>query len=161
MQIDPSFLKLLQERYAYVEWQSARTETVELQLRDFTGDELPGWTLSRGSARGENGVRVTRGIWTNQRNAERLLDVEVITTASESAARAHLLDILGDMQGPLGTRLPPDAGIGDIAFTLGGESAIMFARGAVVVRVRNAGRAVESVQPEAKVIDDWVRGSRR
>jgi hypothetical protein len=161
MQIDPNFLKLLQERYAYVEWQSARAESTDVQLREFRGDELPGFTLSRRSSREDDGARVTRGIWTSEGNAERVLDIEVISTASESVARERLLDLLGDMQGPVGTRLPTGAGIGDVAFTLGGESAIMFARGASVVRIRNAGRAIEGVSAQAKLIDAWVQQARR
>ena len=75
-------------------------------------------------------------------------------------AKEYLLSVLGDMQGPAATR--GGAGSpGDIAFRLGGDSAIAFVRGRVVVRLRNAGKPVVPLTAQAAAIDAWLQKGAR
>jgi hypothetical protein len=162
MAIDSGYLEYLQKQYAFAEWRVTDSGADGVQEIDaFTGKELPGWTLRRGSRRvGDDGVALVRGIWSRASESDaRLVDVEVWLCASPSAAREYLLGVLGDMQGPAAARVEPPA-LGDIAFALGGESAVVFARGRAVVRVRNAGREVSSVAAEAKQLDGWLTGGK-
>ena len=128
----------------------------------FSGTELPGWTLRRGSRRtGDDGIPLVRGIWALAAGDDaRLLDVEIWLCASPTAAREYLLSVLGDMQGPVASRVDADAP-GEVAFRLGGDSAIAFARGRAVVRVRNAGPKVASVAAESMQLDSWLQGKGR
>ncbi|MGQ0650240.1 MAG: hypothetical protein ACT4P7_22085 [Gemmatimonadaceae bacterium] len=158
MQIDPGYLTVLRERYRFAEWSEPAGDSDVVQgIESFRGNELPGWTLRRGTRTSPyEDVTLVRGIWSSTRAGtkvdERALDVELFICKTPAAARELLLSVLGDMQGPPASRLPPGS-IGDVAFHLGGDSAIMFARANLVARVRNAGRVVSGVMTEASVID--------
>lgn len=158
MPIDPAYLEQLRARYAFQEWQTGERDDVAQELDAFRGRELPGWTLVRTSRRTDpDGVPVLRGIWSRGSAAEdRVLDVEVWQLTSPATARAFLLSVLGDMQGPLASRMD-NAGPGDVAFRLGGDSLVAFARGRVVARLRNAGRQVAPVAEEAAALDAWLQ----
>ena len=161
MQTDPGYLAVLRERYRYAEWsEAAAANSVVQRMESFRGTELPGWTLRRGTRTTPfGGVTLVRGIWSasaaGDQGDDRALDVELLVCTNSAAARELLLSMLGDMQGPAATRLSAGS-IGDVAFHLGGDSAIMFARANVVVRVRNAGRLVLSVAKEAAAMDALV-----
>jgi hypothetical protein len=160
MPLDPAYLEYLQRQFAFAEWRvSDGAADVAQSVEAFTGKELPGWTLRRGTRRtGEDGVPLIRGIWSlSPDNDTRLLDVEVWLCGTPAAAREYLLSVLGDMQGPVASRADGGAP-GEVAFRLGGDSAMAFARGRAVVRVRNAGRQVSSVATEAAQLDSWLQG---
>jgi hypothetical protein len=166
MQTDARYLELLRDRYQFADWEgdTGSPQGPELRIIPFTGDELPGWTLQRGTrGTGMQNVPMVRGIWVSARGeADRALDVEVFQCSSAAAAREYLLVLLGDMQGPVAGRLPPGS-LGDVGFHLGNDSAVAFVRGNLVVRIRNAGRKVGSVAAEAAAIDARIvrgRGAR-
>lgn len=162
MQTDPAYLEFLRTRYAFAEWRTPDAADAVQDLEGMSGKELPGWTLRRATRQqGLDGVRLVRSIWATAAGGEdRLLDVEVWLCASPTEARTVLLSVLGDMQGPVGSRVT-DGAPGDVAFRLGGDSALAFARGRAVVRIRNAGRQVVPVTAEAAAIDGWLLGKGR
>lgn len=160
MPIDPAYLEQLQRRHTFAEWQVPKVSEPVQPPEGFSGRELPGWNLRRtGRPPATDGVTSIRGLWTPAKGGdEPMLDVEVWLCATPADARAWLLALLGDMQGPVGDRVP-DGGPGEVAFRLGGGSAVLFARGQAVVRLRNAGRQVVNVGAEATAIDQWLRGA--
>jgi hypothetical protein len=79
--------------------------------------------------------------------------VQIIERPSLGAARETLLELLGDVESSAIKRRA-DLPIGDVAF--GQEFILMFARGNLVVVVRNAGRKVVPVLDVARQVDAVV-----
>jgi hypothetical protein len=154
---DIGLLSVLKERYRFDEWKDARSE-VPSQRREppaLSGSEFPGWRLARQSRRAPavTGVRsFLRSTWQGA-TPDRLLSVDLYECDTAAAARETLLRQLAEFQGPPLTALP---GIGDVAFAMPGETAIVFARGHVVAALRNAGRSVEPLGNEARILDELI-----
>lgn len=153
MQLHDAHADYLRERYKFNEWQSGQSADT------LTGDairegSLPGWHLSRTSRELlDDEINLTRTVWTRDPgNLDSMIVVEVFRCSSATRARQYLLQVLGDMQGPVAVRQTPPT-VGEIAFALGANSATIFARANVVVRVRNGGRTVVDTAAEARAID--------
>lgn len=158
MQRDAPYTQYLERRFGYDAWKTAGGAEVAtgLPLPVFNGDELHGWALDRTSrSRQPDGTPLVRAFWIGAANPEQVLDVEVFERDGCCAAREYVLTLLGDMQGARASREPEES-LGDVAFRLG-ESAVVFARRNLVVRIRNAGSAiVDGVEP-ARVLDEQLR----
>ena len=159
MQRDAPYTRYLEQRFGYDAWKATGGAEVAtgLPLPDFSGDELGGWTMDRSSrSRQPDGTPLVRAIWICAADPEQVLDVEVFEREGCCAAREYVLILLGDMQGARASREPEES-LGDVAFRLG-ESAVVFARRNLVVRIRNAGSTiVDSVQP-ARILDERLAG---
>ena len=155
MSREAPYTEYLERRYEYNAWKTPPgvESQAGLCLPAFCGDELPGWKLQR-TARSQqpDGTPLVRGFWVADHDANRVLDVEVFDRDAARGAREYVLTLLGDMQGSAAAREPADS-LGDVAFRVG-DSAVVFARRNLVVRIRNAGCAVASGIPAARVLDD-------
>jgi hypothetical protein len=155
MQRDAPYTRYLERRFGYDAWKADTGAEVAtaLPLPAFSGDELLGWTMNRISrTRQPDGTPLVRAFWVGVANPDAVLDVEVFEREGCCAAREYVLTLLGDMQGARASREPQES-LGDVAFRLG-DSAVVFARRNLVVRIRNAGAAVvDGVEP-ARVLDE-------
>lgn len=160
MQREAHYTDYLERRYEYSAWKAAADveSQTHLTMPAFRGDELPGWSLQRASkSRQLDGTPLVRGFWVADGDPERVLDVEVFDCSRACGARAFMLTLLGDMQGATASREPAES-LGDVAFRLGGDKAVVFARRNVVVRIRNAGNAVASGIAPARALDNRLTG---
>jgi hypothetical protein len=147
--------KQLQERFDFAAWKEAPSGAAEISTRGLieVGSELGGWTARRVQPVNVPGARAAHlSMWQQGASAENLLRLDVTEAPSASAAREVVLELLGQFQSPEIRRLP-DPPAGELAFGAPGETVILFARGNVVVMVRNAGRRVVAVTDFAHVVD--------
>lgn len=143
--------ELLRQKHNFSEWRGEAGAGPVIRDFGLTGDELTGWELVR--TKRQDALRPPRLDTFWQRAGEPteiLLGVHVTECASVVAAREALLDALGDFQSP-GVGRRTDLGIGDVAF--GDGSVLLFARGNLMVLVRNAGRQVDPVIEPARTLD--------
>jgi hypothetical protein len=155
MHRDAAYSEFLERRFGYHAWKTppAGGSEIGLPLPAFAGTELPGWTLRRTArSRQPDGTPLERAIWVGAANPEQVLDVEMFERDGLCAAREYVLTLLGDMQGAAAQREPAES-LGDVAFRLG-NSAVVFARRNIVVRIRNAGSAIASGIEAARMLDD-------
>jgi hypothetical protein len=142
----------LEQRHRYSEWAGRSEVPSDRRLRRFTflGDELPGWALERGERReaGPTPARVT-GFW-RRGDPKAVLRVDVFECVSLDAAHKYLIDALGEFESAAIARRT-DAKLGDVAF--GTNTVALFARGNLVVLVRNAAREVVPVTEIAQALD--------
>ncbi len=144
----------LKERHRFSEWTGRTSVSKERRVEHlaFTGRELPGWAFERAQRlRGAEPPRLT-GFW-RRGTSEAVLRVDVFECSSVDAAHEYLIDALDEFQSS-GMRRWTEAGFGDVAF--GTDTVALFARGNVVVVVRNAGGDVTSVTAAAQAIDALV-----
>jgi hypothetical protein len=163
MQNDEGYKSHLEARYQFAAWQapSKGVQGSSAQAPDPTSLQVPGWRLVRRSeSQPQAGVAVSRSMWEGAAGsgpargvAGRLLNLEIATCRTPAEARQYLLSLLGDMQGPVAIR-DKDGVLGEVSFALGGDTALLFVRGSVAVRMRNGGREVVTLREAAKAIDD-------
>jgi hypothetical protein len=160
--MDETVRKQLQARFDFASWKQAPSEAAEISTRGLiqVGSELGGWTARRVQAVTVSGARgAYQSMWQQGASAETLLRLDVIEAVSAAAAREVVLELLGQFQSPEIRRLPASPP-GDLAFGAPGDTVMLFARGNVVVMVRNAGRAVVAVADFAHAVDgSLVRGT--
>jgi hypothetical protein len=138
----------LKEQHRFSEWAGRSTLPRERRVEApaFTGKELPGWTLER-----------TKGQTTFWRRgtSDAVVRIDIFAGESVDAAHEYLVDALGEFESSA-IRRRTDAAIGDVAF--GTETVTLFARGNLVVVVRNAGREIVPVTAIARAVDAAVVG---
>ncbi|HVR99124.1 MAG TPA: hypothetical protein VMW27_21070 [Thermoanaerobaculia bacterium] len=146
-------LEQLKKRHRYDEW-SGGTEgqgSGASQVLRVPEDLLPQWRLHHADVLRQEGLPpMTQSIWT--RGKDEALSVEIWECASTAAARELLLTLLGEFESPLVERITGPGSVGDVSFGQG-EHMLLFARGNVVVQVRNAGRELVPVADPAREID--------
>lgn len=147
---------LLRRQHNFVDWQGAGEDTGGPPLRgfEFKGDELPGWEPVK--ARRNEALQPPRldTFWRPRDDPQgTLLGVHVLECASVPAAREALLEALADFQSAAISRRT-DLDVGDVVF--GQEFLLVFARGNLVVFVRNAGRHVVPVLEPARFLDAHI-----
>ena len=148
--------ELLRKRHNFVDWQGAAEDTGAPSLHglEFRGDELPGWEAVK--SRRKEALQPPRldTFWRPKGDtAGTLLGVHVIECASVPAAREALLEALADVQSAAINRRT-DLDVGDVVF--GQEFMLIFARGNLVVFVRNAGPHVVPVLEPAQTLDAHI-----
>lgn len=142
----------LESRYEFATWREVQaTEPGLVGIGfQFRGDELDGWALHRA-----RDVRVAGlppaiySIWAPAGEGTGLIAVDVWECATGELARAQLLRMLGEFQGPDLERLPAP---GDVAFGFG-TTAVLFARGNYVVQLRSVEREPIEALPLAESFD--------
>jgi hypothetical protein len=151
--MDAGQKRYLEERYSAKKWHG-RSQYAKRTIKNFTfaGSELRGWKIQR-MERDEN-VKppVLHSIWFRSEAAAEILSIDLWECPSIKTAHDQLLEVLanmqsGDIEGPTSTKAP-----GDVAFGLA-DTMILFARGNLVVLIRNAGRQVVVVRAIATGID--------
>jgi hypothetical protein len=156
MALHPEQRQTLEREHGFAEWRGDSGEGPVGQGVSgfkFKGDELPGWELTK--ARRNEALDPPRydTFWRPSEGGDALLGVQIIERPSLGAARETLLELLGDVESSAIKRRA-DLPIGDVAF--GQEFILMFARGNLVVVVRNAGRKVVPVLDVARQVDAVV-----
>lgn len=156
MALPPELRESLRRRHNFVDWQGADETAGGPPLRGlgFKGDELPGWEPVK--ARLNEALQPPRldTFWRPKGDTEgTLLGVHVIECASVPAAREALLEALADFESAAIDRRT-DLDVGDVVF--GQEFMLVFARGNLVVFVRNAGRHVVPVLESARILDAHI-----
>lgn len=156
-----SYLDVLKERYRFDEWKEAGTAGGErMDPLTFSGDEFPGWRLTRQARREPSGhPPFVRTIWQGS-SPDNILGIDVFECASPAEAREYLLHRLGEFQGPTLERAD-SLGAGDIAFATPGETVVVFSRGRNVAVLHNGGRRVESLGGVASALDRLLGGGDR
>lgn len=155
MALHPEQRKLLERQHDFAEWQGVDT-TVGPTIRGFAlkGDELPGWALAKSRRNDALDPPRLDTFWRPAEGSpETLLGIQVIERPTVAAAREALLGVLADVQSAAIVRRT-DLHIGDVLF--GQELLLVFARGNLVVLVRNAGPKVVPVVAVAQAVDAVV-----
>lgn len=145
----------LQERYDFASWRDVRATEPSLVGIGFrlTGAELPGWRLHRArTVRVAGAAPAVLSIWRPAGAGQGLLSVDVYESSTAESARAQLLRLLGEFQGPNLERLPS---VGEVAFRAG-TGAIAFVRGNYTVQVRSVEREPVDVAAVAERLDQHL-----
>jgi hypothetical protein len=124
---------------------------------DMTGGELPGWRVVRADRAFEGGgeAHVHLLLAPVHGDADHRLRVETWQLPSRERAHEYLAGLLARLEGGPPPRLdPPPAG--DVAFAGSNRYALAFARGNLVVRLRNAGLDLIPVEAAAAALDAWL-----
>jgi len=122
---------------------------------DFEGSELVEWTLER-MDRDERVKPVTiHSLWRREETGSELLAVDIFECASVKAAHDQLIETLGEIESNAVERRSGKNAIGDVAFGLN-DTMVLFARGNLVVWIRNAGRPVVKVGALARSLDKML-----
>jgi hypothetical protein len=143
----------LKQQHRFSEWagRGALPQGRRAEPPALTGKELPGWTLERTDQHKTFWRRGGAG----GRTSDAVVRVDIFALDSVQAAHEYLVDALGEFESSA-MRRRTDANIGDVAF--GTEAVMLFARGNLVVVVRNAGREIVPVTAIARAVDAVVLG---
>ena len=159
---DASKRAWLKERHRFSEWAGRSTLPKErsVEAPRLAGTELRGWTLERAERREVTGPVAPARHTTFWRGEppEAVVRIDVFVCTSVDAAHEYLIDALGEFESNA-VRRRADAPYGDVAF--GTETVALFARGNLVVVVRNVGREVVPVADVARAVDALVLGERQ
>jgi hypothetical protein len=156
MALHPEERARLEKQHNFAAWRGTDVAGGPI-ARDlaFKGDELPGWELLKSKRNDALDPPRLETFWRPADGApDVLLGIRVIERPSLAAAREALLAVLADVQSAAVVRRA-DMNLGDVVF--GQEMMLAFARGNVVVLVRNAGRGVVTVVEVARAVDAVVR----
>jgi hypothetical protein len=155
MALHPEQRAQLEKQHNFAAWQGTEVAggPITRDLR-FKGDELPGWGLLKSKQNDALDPPRLETFWRPADGApDVLLGIRVIERPSVAAAREALLAVLADVQSAAIVRRT-DLNLGDVLF--GHEMMLAFARGNVVVVVRNAGPRALPVIEAARAVDAVV-----
>jgi hypothetical protein len=142
MRMNSTMLDRLEARFDFESWRDSNTLGPNLFVwRLFlSGTELPGWQAARIDVLTFEGWPPgIQSVWTPESDGtDTLLRLDLFQCTSAADAKWFLLRTLGEFQSP---RLARRGRPGDVVFSMG-EAAVRFARGNLVVTVRNAGARV-------------------
>lgn len=145
----------LQDRYDFGAWRAVDEtgpSVVGIGFR-FRGDELEGWRVHRARTVQVVGAPpATLSVWTPADGGGGLLAVDVYESPTGEGARAQLLRLLGEFQGPV---LERESEPGEVAFRAG-EGAILFVRGNYTALVRSVEREPVELGPIAARLDQHI-----
>ena len=152
-------LEWLAERYDFASWRdvparASRQEEPFIWHFALFGREIVGWTAHRiQRVTLPSGVSANYSIWRpNTGETNSLLAVDAFELTSREEARAYLLELLGEFQGPpLSRRDAPGA----VAFATD-DTALVFVRANVVFFVRSAERVPAPVGAVARQLDLYL-----
>jgi len=164
------FIDSLKERFGFDDWAMPETRDVNVFLLRFhpANVPLPQWTLQHAvvieaiepqpkglrAAEAKKDVRATDAVWTQGDDDARALHVTTYECASREDARLQLLRVLSELQSPIVERADKTAG--EVAFQMPKKTMTLFARGNLVVLMRNAGEKVANVAPTARALDEQL-----
>jgi hypothetical protein len=150
-------LSRLKEHHEYERWRGqTRLEESLLVWRYFLiGDELVGLELIRSQAiKSPEWPPSIQSIWrTPAKDGRTLVRLDLFECDSTDAAHELIIRFLGEFQGPVVIR-ESETRVGDVAFTGPENTAMVFARGNMVVGLRNAGSETVPVQQFAVALDE-------
>jgi hypothetical protein len=85
------------------------------------------------------------------------MTVDVQERRTQADAKEGVIESLGEFESPLMTRLT-GASYGDVAFAMPNETALLFARGNLVILLRNSGPIVKELGALARTLDQLLIG---
>ncbi len=151
-----SQIEHLSRHFEYESWRGRTTLGENLFVWKFTlfGDEFPGWRPYRiQSLQTPGGPRSLLSIWQpSEDKANTLFSVDTFECASRADAQELLLRTAGEFQSPL-LRREPQSAVGDVLFTVPGNTSALYARANLVVLLRNAGQETIPVADFARRFD--------
>jgi hypothetical protein len=101
-------------------------------------------------------MRMTDSIWTpDAGDPRRLVHLRTFECDSRAAARAQLLHVLADMQGPVTERKDV---AGEVAFATPGNTTVLGVRGNLVFVLTNGGPEVIDLAETARALDQRLAG---
>lgn len=145
--------RALEKQHRASEWRG-RSEHGRRVLKDFSfnGSEIRGWTLQRVRRDEHAKPPAMRSLWRRGESTNELLAIDVFQCASVKAAHDQLIEALGNMESAAIERRTEKNAVGEVTFALG-DTMVLFARGNVVVLIRNAGPTVVPVGAVARDLD--------
>ena len=144
-QTSPTQIEALIDFYHFASWEKQRSPDEHLFLWHsfISGAEASGWQLQRVRYFETVGEMppTNESWWSSKDDPEALLNLSTYECASLSAAHLFLLTVLGEHEVAYMKReaFRSRQAFGDVAFTDLEGSSLLFARGNLVVSVRNAG----------------------
>lgn len=156
--------RFLQERYEFRKWQAPRKSGRRVVTGlDLEALNIRGWTLERAKLEDQATVRTIHSLWRRAEAQDELLSIDLFECESSKGAHNQLLEVLGNVESGAVERRTGTNDPGEVAFGLE-DTMALFARGNVVVMVRNAGPRIVPVTGVARQLDSLVMrlaGSKR
>lgn len=174
--MNSEYMGRLARQFGFDQWsqrQGAQDEGLFVWRFAPAGTELSGWRMHRAERSAPAAARAgtaaaagdgaatdapgTHSLWVEgKEGGGSMLRVDTYECASRADARTRLLALLGQHQGAAIFQESRDAA-GEVAFTAPGGHAQLFARGNLVVQVRNASRQLVAVDAPARELDALLR----
>jgi hypothetical protein len=161
MIIDEQVRQSLERRHGFESWRGERRLEDDLFIMRFflTGLEFGGWQARLMQFIEPDEVvpwpRVSATLAAGEGAAVKL---DVYECASRLAAHDFMLEALASFQLPRVGRIEEgqERGLGDVVFSTPRGTSVVFARGNLVVFVRNASRGATDVTPFARAFDEYL-----
>jgi hypothetical protein len=148
--------EMLKEKHQYEDWrgQTSLAEGLLLWRYFLIGDELAGLELVNSQRVEPPGWPTSiQSIWrAPTEHAGALVRLDLFECGSLEVAHEFVIRFLAEFQSPLIGR-EPEAPVGDVTFAGPDDAVIVFARGNMVVGLRNAGSEIVTVRPLAAALD--------
>jgi hypothetical protein len=152
----PTSLAALKKLYDFGVWGGSNRLPMEFLVRRYLVREqtVPQWQLIRArDVRLPDGLRIVQAFWTKAGGGdEELIRFDVFESASRLAAHTNMVRILASSEVPSGFIRRANA-FGDVAFVGPHDTFAAFARGNLLLLVRNAGRRAVEVPAFANDLD--------
>jgi hypothetical protein len=161
--VRPPTLTQLKNLYGFKAWSGRNRLPEALYIRRYVVREraFPRWRLLRlREIDVGTGPRTIQAIWRREGSAEdELLRFDVFEFNSRLAAHTGLVKVLAAAESP--SRIVQlDEGVGDVAFVGEGARFVVFARGNLLLVVRNAGATAVPVMEAAHAVDQDIIAER-
>jgi hypothetical protein len=154
--VHSQIVERLKERHRFAEWYGRNTLDQSLFVYGYLPKDgiLPGWHMNREPIlAGAGDQSRIHTIWQQAgEEAERLLKVDIYPRASREDAHDFAVQLLGNFQSPL-IEWKPDSQIGDVAFAVPDDVAIVFSRANLVMFVASVGSLPAPVNDFAHRLD--------
>lgn len=148
--MDAERRRQVEQRHDAGAWRGRSAHAAPLRGLALTGREIPGWQPHR-IDRKPGPPPQTVSLWRRAEAAtDEILRVDVFELPTVAEAHDYLIELLNEFEATEIRRREPTP-VGDVAF--GTPLVLLFARGNLVVLVRNAGRAVMEVAGLARELD--------
>lgn len=149
---------IIKKKYDFTAWKGINRLDRELSVRNISlpKDLIAGLDHARiREIDPGDGSRLLRMSWSVPGHKAALLVMDIRECESRDAAHQVLLELLTNMQAPDIQRLGEDAP-GDVAFSRDSATALVFARGNIVLNINNGGEELVQVDEVAKTVDRWI-----
>ncbi len=157
--LTPSVSPVIRQIARLREWRGRRAPGADILFFpfDMTGDEIPGWRTIRVDKwlKDESVPYIQLLMEPEHGRAGCRLRVEAWQFSSRVLGHDYLAELLGRLEGGPPRPLEP-ATIGDLAFASANGYFLAFARGNLVVCLRNSGLQLERVHDAAMALDRWL-----
>lgn len=155
--MDPATLESLKKHYDFEAWRGTNElgrniERRNISLpRDLLQDLEPAQVRDIDPG---DGTRLLRASWSVSGEDDGTVFVDLRECKSLDMAHQIVLELLANMQAPDVKRTKEP--VGDVSFSRGDASFLIFARGNVAISIRNAGDTIVPVAKYARMIDEWI-----